>query len=370
MKPGWTEVALDDVCEVVMGQAPPGDSYNELGDGLPLVAGAGDFAGGGLAPKKYTTAPTKVSQPGDIVLSIRASIGARVRADGTYCLGRGVAGLRPGRDLDARYLWHWIDWSGPALAAKGKGATFLQVNRKDITEMKVPLPPLEEQKRIAAILDKADELLAKRRAAIAHLDSLTQAIFLDMFGDGTDWPSQSSSLSLGEIEDRRWIELGRGQVISRNDIAANPGGYPIYSSAALNNGEFGRYGKYMFDEEMITWSVDGGGAFFYRPRHRFSVTNVGGWIRILDASELSAVYLHAALSLLHSRLTFDWSQKAHSSVIRRVYAYVLVPKLSLQVEFARRVEAASVTAGRFYESADHLDDLARSLQARAFRGEL
>ena len=58
------------------------------------------------------------------------------------------------------------------------------------------------------------------------------------------------------------VQLGRGNIISSEDIAKYPGDYPIYSSSAKGSGEFGRYGHYMFDEELITWSVDGGGRFF------------------------------------------------------------------------------------------------------------
>ena len=73
--------------------------------------------------------------------------------------------------------------------------------------------------------------------------------------------------------------MTRGNVISKKDIAICPGDYPIYSSSAVGNGEFGRYGKFMFDEELVTWSIDGGGKFFYRPKARYSVTNVCGYIR-------------------------------------------------------------------------------------------
>ena len=58
------------------------------------------------------------------------------------------------------------------------------------------------------------------------------------------------------------VELGRGDVISRDDIYADPGSYPIYSSSASKNGMMGSYGSYMFDEKLITWSVDGGGNLF------------------------------------------------------------------------------------------------------------
>jgi len=68
--------------------------------------------------------------------------------------------------------------------------------------------------------------------------------------------------SLNELIEDGLIQLMRGKIISKKDIAACPGGYPIYSSAKDNNGKFGEYGKYLFDEELITWSVDGGAGSF------------------------------------------------------------------------------------------------------------
>jgi type I restriction enzyme S subunit len=149
-----------------MGQAPNGESYNENGVGLPLIAGAGDFGSDHPQPKKYTSAPTKTCQKGDIILSIRATIGTKVLSDGKFCLGRGVASLRAKRPLEARYLWHWLSFAETSLASKGRGATFPQVSRNDIGELEIPLPPLDEQRRIAAILDKADALRRKRKRAL------------------------------------------------------------------------------------------------------------------------------------------------------------------------------------------------------------
>ena len=198
MSPG--AALLADVCDISMGQAPSGDTYNTEGKGLPLIAGAGDF--GDLTPKptKFTTSPTKISRSGDLILCIRATIGDRNWSDGEYCLGRGVAGLsaRPHK-LDQKYLWHWLGYATPKLKAKGRGATFLQVNKADIGSMEVPLPPLDEQRRIAAILDKADALRAKRRETIAKLDQLMQSVFLDMFGDPLNNPKQLPIRPLGTI---------------------------------------------------------------------------------------------------------------------------------------------------------------------------
>lgn len=113
-------------------------------------------------------------------------------------------------------------------------------------------------------------------------------------------------------------------------MAACPGNYPVYSSAKENDGKFGEYGRFMFDEELITWSVDGGGRLFYRPKHQFSVTNVGGVLRILDRATLDYRYLFYALTLRHSEITFDWVKKAHPSVIRKLYTDIPVPPLPEQ----------------------------------------
>jgi type I restriction enzyme S subunit len=174
---------LDEVCELVMGQAPRGKAYNTDAIGWPLIAGAGDFGPVHPQPKKFTTEAPKLSQVGDIVLGIRATIGEKVWCDGVYCLGRGVASLRAQPRLEGRYLWHWLTHVRPELTFKAKGATFKQVTRNDIGELRIALPSLAEQRRIADVLDQAEMLLAKRRAALVELDTLIQAIFLEMFGD-------------------------------------------------------------------------------------------------------------------------------------------------------------------------------------------
>lgn len=125
-----------------MGQAPKGESYNDEGRGWPLIAGPGDFGDLFPATKKHTSQASKLSRAGDIVLGIRASIGEKVLADGEYCLGRGVAALRPTPSLDDRFLWHWLDRARPVLLAKAKGATFKQVSRSDICELSIETPPL------------------------------------------------------------------------------------------------------------------------------------------------------------------------------------------------------------------------------------
>ena len=123
---------------------------------------------------------------------------------------------------------------------------------------------------------------------------------------------------LGELEKDTTLYMGRGRVISAKDMSNTPGTFPVYSSSALDNGRMGAYGKYMFNQELITWSIDGGGAVFYRRKHRFSVTNVSGYIAV-NPEKINCKFLAYAMSLAHSRIKFDYTVKAHPSVIRSLY---------------------------------------------------
>ena len=176
--------SLKDVCQISMGQAPDGSSYNDIGEGFPLIAGAGDFGALSPKPKKFTREPSKVSEVDDIILCIRATIGDLNWSDKAYCLGRGVAGLRPRADkLDRHYLWHWLASQKDYLFSQGTGSTFKQISRSTIDDLSIPLPPLPEQKSIAAILDKADSIRRKRQEAVRLAAELTSSAFLEMFGD-------------------------------------------------------------------------------------------------------------------------------------------------------------------------------------------
>ncbi|WP_186300310.1 restriction endonuclease subunit S [Denitromonas ohlonensis] len=131
--------------------------------------------------------------------------------------------------------------------------------------------------------------------------------------------------SIRELEHAGDIVLGRGKVISQKDIEADPGDYPVYSSSARGNGEFGRYGKYMFDEELVTWSVDGGGKFFYRPKSRYSITNVSGFLRVTAKEKLDTYYTWAHLFSIWLTMTFNYTEKLHPSILRERFSFAYPP---------------------------------------------
>lgn len=241
---------LGDVCHIIMGQAPSGDSYNYEANGVPLIAGAGDLGEEFPAPTRSTSSPSKISEIGDIILCIRATIGDKNWSDKKYCLGRGVAALRPKNieKLIPNYLWHWVEAFADVLKSKGKGATFLQVTRSDIEELPIKLPHPDEQRRIAAILDKADAIRRKRQEALKMADDLVKSQFIEMFGDPVTNPMGWEKVPLGKLG-----ELNRGvsKHRPRNAPELLGGEYPL-----IQTGEVAGSGLYI-TEYSATYSEIG-----------------------------------------------------------------------------------------------------------------
>ena len=189
---------LEDVCSINMGQSPESSSYNETGEGLPFFQGNADF--GKLHPtvRVWCNAPTKIAEQGDILISVRAPIGALNIANVQCCIGRGLAALTVNERLCyQKYLWYALECKVDELNSKGTGSTFKAINKKTLAETEISLPPLEEQRRIAAVLDKVSDLIAKRREQLDKLDELVKARFVEMFGDPVSnpkgWPIKKLS---------------------------------------------------------------------------------------------------------------------------------------------------------------------------------
>lgn len=173
---------------------------------------------------------------------------------------------------------------------------------------------------------------------------------------------------LGELEDKKILKLGRGNVISKDEIRNTPGDYPVYSSSSVGDGEIGRYGKYMFDDERITWSVDGGGKFFYRNNLKYSVTNVGGWLKVLDNKFLNTKYLYYSLINSWATQEYNYTKKAHPSVIRNEYR-IPVPPLEIQCEIVQILDNFSSITSEL-SSILSSEMIARQKQYAFYRDEL
>ncbi|WP_116810475.1 restriction endonuclease subunit S [Steroidobacter cummioxidans] len=195
---GWPSVRLGDVFDISRGGSPrPIDSFiTDQSDGINWIM-IGDASEGSkyiCATKKRIRAEgakkSRAVKPGDFLLTNSMSFGRPYIMKTSGCIHDGWLVLSPRQEISQDFFYHLL--GSKAVYAEferlAAGATVKNLNSELVRGVKVRLPPLPEQRRIAEILDKADALRAKRRAVIAQLDTLAQAIFLDMFGDPTTNP--------------------------------------------------------------------------------------------------------------------------------------------------------------------------------------
>lgn len=183
---------LDELCIINMGQSPDSSTYNEDGNGLPFFQGNADFGVTYPVVRMWCSEPTKRAQIDDILISVRAPIGALNIANCECCIGRGLAALTVNKNsCIQKYLWYALSNKVEELNSKGTGSTFKAINKKILAETEIPLPSLDEQRKIAAVLDKVSDLIAKRRQQLDKLDELIKARFVEMFyniDSNTNWP--------------------------------------------------------------------------------------------------------------------------------------------------------------------------------------
>ena len=173
---GWAWASVEDVCDVTLGQSPPGRSYNQAASGFPFLQGKAEF--GDIQPtiKKWTTEPKKFAGEGSVLLSVRAPVGPTNIAPGRCAIGRGLASLLPKGDISTTFLlWAMRNTEG-ALVRQAAGSTFEAITGKQLRSHVLPVAPLSEQRRIVTAieehfshLDAVDQALVAAKLRSAHL---------------------------------------------------------------------------------------------------------------------------------------------------------------------------------------------------------
>ncbi|MBN1135418.1 MAG: restriction endonuclease subunit S [Anaerolineae bacterium] len=181
-KETWPEKSLDEVAPVNMGQSPPGDTYNRDGEGLPLLNGPSEFGSKHPTSVQWTTSPTKVCKPGDILICVRGATTGRMNwADRVYCIGRGLAALTPHRSICIPdYLYYYLQHQTKMVLAEARGSTFPNLPGDTLRALRIPVPSLLEQHGVIAYLDQVqahvDELRVLQEATQAELYALLPAV--------------------------------------------------------------------------------------------------------------------------------------------------------------------------------------------------
>jgi len=171
----WEVVRLGEVADIVMGQSPPGSSYNETGVGLPFLQGKAEF--GPLHPLhiKYTTTAIKIAPKDSVLLSVRAPVGDVNLANIDYCIGRGLASisLSSGKNI---FLFYILTYLKNEIEKEGTGSIFKAINKTKLLNFKLPLPPLPIQQKIASILSAIDEKIEAEENKKKVLEELFKSL--------------------------------------------------------------------------------------------------------------------------------------------------------------------------------------------------
>lgn len=149
---GWEVKKMKDISSLMMGISPKSSSYNNEFIGVPLLNGAGDFDNGQISPTKYTTEAKRVCNKGDIILSIRGTIGNLNFSDGEYCLGRSMCALRGKEDIDNMLIFMYMSKSIEQLKSNAIGSVIVGLSKPDIEEIMIAYPSYEIRKSLNDIL--------------------------------------------------------------------------------------------------------------------------------------------------------------------------------------------------------------------------
>jgi len=165
----WVHAALDDCCHVILGQSPPGESYNDSGKGMPFFQGKADFRELYPTVRKWCIQPGKIAERDDVLISVRAPVGPTNLCPGNACIGRGLAALRALGGSAPRYILYALRNTQAQLAAQGTGSTFEAINGDQLRAHRIPIAPKEEQDRIVAEIEKQFTRLDDAVAALKRV---------------------------------------------------------------------------------------------------------------------------------------------------------------------------------------------------------
>lgn len=385
----WSQRRLGDLADVLSGFAFDSEGFGDTGD-LPLVRIRDVVPGESSTFYRGAFDPRYIVSTGDILIGMDGEFNRARWRGGRALLNQRVSKIAPScPELDDGYLFHFLPAALKAIEQVTPFVTVKHLSVKQIRDIAVQLPPVPEQRRIAEILDKADALRAKRRAALAQLDTLIQSIFLDMFSgpDAHLWRMTTiADVAAGGKESIRTGPFGSQLLHSEfqdNGIAV------LGIDNAIDN-EF-RWGERRFISEakfrqLVRYTVKPGDVLItimgtygrcvivpddipiaINTKHLCCIT--------LDKAKCLPTFLHAYF-LRHPIARQYLAKRAKGAImdglnmgIIKEMPIPLVP-LSLQLAFTRSLNQVRRIVFNAKLSEVNLGVLFTSLQHRAFRGEL
>ncbi|MXP29697.1 restriction endonuclease subunit S [Porphyrobacter algicida] len=389
-----TVIALAEIADQIRGVSyAKADVVDRPAEGFLPVLRANNITDDGLSfdDLVYVRAE-KVSakqqvRSGDIVIAASSGsisvVGKAAQAEHDLGMGFGAfcKVVRPSPKVHARYIGHFFKTRDyrRRMSALAAGANINNLKNEHIDEIEIPLPTLDEQKRIAGILDQADELRRKRQRAIDRLNQLGQAIFHEMFGDPVTNPKGFLIKKLGEVG---ILDRGVSKHRPRNDPALLGGEHPLIQTGDVANADgyirnftstYSDLGlkqsrKWPSGTLCITIAANIGKTAILNIDACFPDSVVG----FTPGTDTNAEYVQFWMSRVQKRLEEIAPQSAQKNINLAILRELPIPMpaRALQDEFQKLIGVIETRKATFRAAEEGSEALFSSLQHRAFQGEL
>lgn len=329
-----------------------------------------------------------IVKSGDILLTLSGSFRITEWQGENALLNQRILKLTPSKNINPKFFLYYLRTQLSKIEQLGRYALVNNVSVSDIRKIAIPLPPLPEQKRIAAILDAADALRTQRRQSIAELDLLLQSTFLEMFGDPVDNPKGWKNQTLNDILSVKSINGAYypKEYYSENGTLMVHMSDAFYGTADTRNmkrvnvseNDIKKYGLCSTDLLISRRSLnyEGSAKPCFIPKINESIIFESSLIRLRpDLKKVYTEYLfyYLANDRAREKHVFPLVTKSTISGISQsnlMKVKVIVPPLELQKKFVEIAEAIEAQKTRLQAHLTELDTLFASLQQRAFNGEL
>jgi len=391
----WSSWTLGDLTEstrpICYGVLKPGEPD---GNGIPLIR-VSDISSNEFNATNLVRISRSLDEEfrrsrlkgGELLLSIQGTIGRVAVCPEQYAganISRTIAVIDPDPRVHRRFAYHFLRYLGEIGAFHTVGTTRSSLNIETLRQTAVPTPPQPEQRRIADVLDRAEALRAKRRAALAEVEALPQAIFLEMFGYPSSNPKGWPLVRFETICDRVTVGIvvrpasyyvSEG-VPALRSLNIKPGQIAlqdlVYFSKSDNEMKLGKSRLRAGDLVLVRSGQPGTAAVV--PQELDGVNAIDLLIATPSMGQVDATFLCEFFNSSGGRGLVLSRQRGqvqkHLNVGSLNEATIPLPPIGLQRDFSRRVAAAEKLKASHRSSLAELDAFFASLQHRAFRGEL
>ena len=183
----WISKKLGDICNIVMGQSPNSENYNNGHNGIPLIQGNADILDRKTNPQNFTIQITKTCNIGDILMSVRAPVGNVAISYHYACIGRGICSIST--KLSQKYVYQFLISYEKNWRKISQGSTFQSINSKDICNIIINLPSIEEQTKIANFLSLIDRKIELQEKLVENLKLYKKGLLQKVFSNNLGWKS-------------------------------------------------------------------------------------------------------------------------------------------------------------------------------------